>query len=1387
MIDTLPARVVLLLTAWLGLASDAAGAQVPAESFLYESWTVQDGLPVNAVTRVLQGPAGYLWLATWDGLVRFDGDHFTIFDTGNTDALPSNRIVELAKAADGSLWMRTEQNHLVRWWGGEFTHFGAANGLRDRSTQSIHLDGDGGVWVGTDQGVFRLAGERFIPVAQHAIRGEVETLFRDAAGILWVGTRGQGLYRVRGDQVTHYDTATGLASNWVTKVRQDREGTVWIGTAAGVDRYRHGEIEPVVRDSGRPLEQQVNDLRVAPSTGEVWVVAEKGIYVARGGRLRPVIETPGQVSNPAVRFDPTGTVWYAAGDRLYRDGRVVFRIPFDDPAERRPTLRIEDLAWDHEGSLWIGTQSSGLYRLKPSLFRVYSTAEGVANRNVTVVLEDRAGAVWVGTQGRGLSRVAGDSVTSYTQDQGFPAFISALMQDGQGDLWAGTLRLGILRCRLPAMACGAPPGGQPAPGATVRALHQDAAGDVWAGTDQGLFRLRRGVWERMAPGEELESSPVRVFREAPDGTLWMGTNGGGVLAYRGGRFSRITTADGLPSDLIRSLYLDARGRLWVGTEGRGLARITVAASPTGGVGARAVRLVRQRDGLFDEVIHQMLEDDFGRLWMSTNRGIFWVALSELEAFADGRVPRIHSTAYTERDGLRNREANGGNSPAGIRARDGRLWFATQDGAVVVDPDRIRRNEVPPPVVVEQLDTRERTLPAGAARLALGADERDFEIDYTALSLIAPENVRFRYRLEGLTEEWTDAGNRRTAFYTNVPPGRYTFRVIASNNDGVWNEEGASLELSVAPHFQETRGAYVLLVLTLGLLATGGFQWRLRSLRRRERELTRLVGERTAALRQHEHQLEARNTELAALHEARSRLFTNLSHEFRTPLTLILGPLRSLLDGRHGRLDPSAREQGELMQRSGQRLLRLINQILDLTKLQAGGVALDRRTHDLVGFARAATLAFAPLAERRGIALRFHSELSELPASFDAEQLEKVLLNLLSNALKFTERGGRVTVSVGAEEAAEIVVRDTGVGIAPEELPHVFERFYQADASATRRYEGTGIGLALARELVELHGGEIRAESEPGAGSTFILRLPFGIAPDESLPPVSRVAETAPASPETLATMLSFTDPDAPAPSEDPAEDRTTALVVDDNADVRAYVRSILDTSYRVLEAGDGRAGLEVARAALPDLIVADVMMPELDGLAMAQALKDDPMTDAIPVVLLTARAAAEDQIAGFETGADAYLVKPFDPGVLEALVANLLAQRRRLRERFRQGEAAPPPSTASTPSPLEQRLRPLVEAHLHDPDFGPEALAAAASLSYHQLYRALRDELGTTPSRFIRTVRVECAAALLRQGEGNVTEIAYGVGFESLSYFRRAFRERFGTSPSEHLASSPPG
>ncbi len=1057
------------------------------------------------------------------------------------------------------------------------------------------------------------------------------------------------------------------------------------------------------------------------------------------------------------------SAWHAIGRDLMLNGKRVYTL---DPGPHPPTMRITDLLFDREGGIWLATDGMGLHRLRRSLFTTYSAPEGLAARNAYVVARDSSDALWVGSLIEGTSRISPDrrTIQNFTPARGYPPQVTSILQDQGGMLFGAPF--GIHSCTLPGMHCtkvASPYFDWPG----VFALYRTRNGRLLAGTRTQVLERRDGRWTPLPewPGR----APARAFAETQDGALWVGTNGGGVVRCVTGHCRTLTTTEGLPADIIRSLYVDGDGWLWIGTEGRGLARLDPRRWPAQDEQyAPPITGYATSDGLYDPVVHEILEDGAGRLWMNSNRGIFWVRRDELNAFADHRTPRIHSTAYTERDGLRNREGNGGFQPAGARTRDGRLWFPTQDGIVGVDPTRVTQGREPPPVTVEQITRR----------------ARDVDFTYTALTFVEPGNVRFRYRLDPYDRDWVDAGSRRTAFYTRVPPGHYTFKVVASQGGDRWTPAEATAPLDIAPLFRETGAAKVLLALTIALLAALAYQWRVRSLRQREAELTALVTTRTAALQRNEQQLATQNAKLEQLNQMRSRLFANLSHEFRTPLTLILGPLKSLLDGRHGSLSPEARVQGDLMLRNTQRLLRLINQILDLARLQAGSVTVHRQPVELVGFVRLVTQAFTPLAERNGIALVFRSGLKGLTLRADPEQLEKVVLNLLSNAVKFTGNGGIIDVSVGRDGGtALITVRDSGVGIAAADLTHIFERFYQADSADTRRYEGSGIGLALVKELVELHGGEIGVTSTPGQGTTFTVRLPVDVAgidatADPSVTPSPELSEL-----YALETSSISQDSSEETGEEEGAEDRTTVLLVDDNPDVRAYVRSVLAPQFHVLEAGDGKAGLALAREALPDLIVADVMMPELDGLGLGRALKSDSMTDAIPIILLTARAESADQIAGLEAGADAYLVKPFDPGVLTAAVANLLHQRRRLRERFRLGESAPPATIAAAPSELDLRLRPLVEAHLVDPEFGPEALAEAASLSYHQLYRSLRDELGTTPSRYIRTVRAECAATLLKQGAGSVTEIAYAVGFESLSYFRRAFRERFEATPSDFLAS----
>jgi len=1408
-------------------APASPGGATPAPDpprYVTARWTVRDGLPVNAVTALLQARDGYLWVATFDGLARFDGVRFTTFSVANTPGLPSNRLWAMREARDGALWLFTEQFQLVRFDRGRATTFDAAAGV-DAPVRVIAEGPDTTLWVGTDRGLGAIRDGRWRAVAPGTVRGRVRAILPRADGSTLVGLDDGSLVRLVADRAQRLRPAVAgkTGPDPVLALHEDPARTLWMLTTRGLWRWPAAAGAPalVVADTVNPYNVGRALFAVGADGRTTWAALPSALVRLGPGAPRRELEFDARLVTDYPQLAPAADsgVYVTTGGATWHVARTALGSA---PAVRRiddAGSPVSALLEDREGMLWRGTHSTGLVQSKRTPVRMADVGTVRALPAAYPVTATRDGAVWYGTRTGDLVRIpppraAGREPARNFRDrlvfrEGPGAWVRTILEDRAGRLWVGAEALHACDAHgMPAMRC-ARVGDPGAPANTleqsVLALHEAADGTLWAGSALSLHRRAPGGrWQRVDAADGTPLGGVRAFAATPDGALWMGTVAGGLLRHDGRAVRRVTVADGLPSNIVRALHVDPDGWLWVGTEGRGLARLDPRQWRDGGRGRIAT--IDTRRGLFDDVLHQILPDDAGRLWFNTNRGLFHVARRELLDVADGRAARVHATAYTERDGLRNREGNGGSQPAGVRTADGRLWFPTQDGVAIVDPT-VLGPVAAPAAIVETVRAGDTTLVAGRPAedtpLAPGAGRRDLEIAYTAPSFASSTGLRFRYRLDGYDTAWVDAGARRAAFYTRVPPGRYTFRVLAGTADGTWSTRPAAVVLELAPRWWEARAVRALALAALALAGVLAVRWRLRLLGRRARALETLVAERTAALREREAQLEARNAQLAALNESRSRLFANLSHEFRTPLTLILAPLRSLLGGRHGPLAPSVRAQGELMERNGQRLLRLINQVLDLSRLQAGAVVLARAPHDVAGLAHATLRAFAPLAERRRLALRWAGDDAPLHATVDVEQFEKVLLNLLSNALKFTEPGGTVEVTARADgDAAVLAVRDTGVGIAAGQLPHVFDRFYQADASTTRRYEGTGIGLALARDLVELHGGTIAVESAPGVGSTFTVRLPRLAAPPAAAPADATATAARPHVEPDDEPAWSSAETPPPDGRGAAAADRTTVLLVDDNADVRAFVRTILEATYRVLEAPDGVAGLAAAREALPDLIVADVMMPGLDGLALGRALRDDPMTDAVPLVLLTARADADDQVAGLGAGADAYLTKPFEPAVLEATVAGLLAQRRRLRERFRAeggaavaapagateadaaGAAGPPPPE---PPALERRLRPLVEARLADADFDHRALADLAGLSYHQLWRGLREATGESPSRFIRRVRVERAAELLRARAGSVSEVAYSVGFASLSYFSRAFAERFGVPPSTLLRGEAEG
>ena len=1350
------------------------GVSSRGESWVHESWTVKDGLPVNSINSILQDRTGYIWAATFDGLVRFDGVRFTVFNAANSPELPSNRVINVTEGRDGTLWLATEQSHIVRFRDGRFTNIPFENGKLPGGIPILLVDSLG-VWVGTPEGLWTVRRDRLVPVGAGTFDGRVTAVMRRRDGSVWVGTNGAGIFRVTDDTgLVKVVTDPVLETDYITRLVEDASGTLWV---AGLRNLWSLGARPVPVKTRRPFDAVMNILQVR-STGALFAEAGSGVYRIEGDSAQLITgPLPGLLGKHL--WADSSTVWTVSGQDVLHDGRPVFTL-----AERRT---VSTVLFDREGSLWLGTDAEGLHRLKPSLFTTYSVPEGVSHPNVYATYVDRSGAIWLGTWGNGASRL--DPVTgraALVKTGSIPVDVNSFYEDERGTMWIATAigSGGLYVCTPPTLTCRIE-GPRELRDRPVFALYGDERGGFWAGSTELLFHYDGRSWSSFPPSSGAPAAPVRAFARTRDGALWMGTNGGGLARYGEAKFTSVTRADGLPSDLVRSLYQDADGWLWVGTEGRGLARLDPRAwstAPGAGPndGRRIVRIAAA-DGLFDEVIHQILEDDFGRLWMNTNRGIFWVARAELNAFAAGKVSRVHSTAYTERDGMRNREGNGGVQPAGAKGPDGRLWFPTQDGVVVVDPATVQRDRRAPPLVVEQIVAGGRARRPERDSIGLRPDQRDLQIEYTALTFLEPTNVRFRYRLDPYDADWVDVGNRRTAFYTKVPPGRYTFVVEASDAAGGWYEPGTRLAVRVLPRIWETRLFRWASIAALGILLLALVRLRETRLRARALHLERVVDERTATLREREHELADRNARLQSLDHAKTRFFANVSHELRTPLTLTIGPLEDLRARAGG--EPEVERWLDIALRNSRRLLRLVNQILDVAKLEAGAMHLAPRPLELGLFTRGVVAAFAPVAERKGISLTVE-RLDALPGMFDADAVEKIVTNLLSNAIKFTPSGGAVRVALSRDGAsARLSVRDSGPGIAPDQLPHVFERFYQVDESTTRTQPGTGIGLSLVKELVELHGGTITVDSGSD-GTTFTALIPAReVADGVTIPDEADVPSTA--SLVTAVTAEQSRNASAPMPvDDDRAEDVPTLLVVDDSADLRGYIRDHFAARFRVLEAADGAEGIELARRHLPDVVLSDVMMPGTDGHELVRTLRANAETDFLSIVLLTAQAEDEQRLEGLERGADEYIVKPFEMRELDVRVRNLIASRRRWRERF---SSPPPEALHAAPAGVAPgdeayiaRLRDAIQRGLANPDFGVGELADAVSQDRSHLFRRVKQLFGQSPSDLIRRMRVEEGERLLTESSATVTDVAYAVGFNSLSYFCRCFQEAYGVTPAAY-------
>lgn len=780
--------------------------------YSHNVWQAEDGLPQNSVNAMVHTQDGYLWLGTQEGLVRFDGVRFRVFNNKNTKGIRNSYVTALCVDKEGSLWIATNGGGLSQLKDGRFTTHSTDEGLSSRIVRSVYGSKDGSLWVGTGgEGLNLFKDGRFTTYSTKdgLPSNDVLAVYEDQKGTLWIGTEGGGLGRFKDGIFTVFTTKEGLSSNVVLSLYEDREENLWIGTrGGGLNRFKDGQFT---------------------------------LYTTKDGLTNNNVMT--------VREDRDGNLWIGTnGGGLNRFADGIFT---SFTTKEGLSSDIVSSLWgeDKEGSLWIGTNGGGLNRLRDGKFLTYTTQEGLANNRVRPIYESHDGSVWIGTEGGGLNRLKDGRFTTYTTRDGLAGNdVRAIYEGRDGSLWIGTSG-GLNRLKDGVFTTYTTKNGLV--NDYVRALYEDEEGTLWIGTNGGLNQLNDGVFTTYTTKNGLPNNVVRTIYQTRKGSLWVGTNGG-LNRFKDGMLTPFIPKDELSGQIVLSLYEDKSGTLWIGTNGVGLYRFK----------EDRLTAFTTKEGLFDDNVFQILEDGQENLWMSCNRGVFRVSRQELDDFAAGRISSITSIAYGAADGMKSGECDHA-SPGGFKTRDGKLWFATIRGVVVIDPSKIAVNRVIPPVAIEEfiVDRNAIELRKGTH---LSAGSKNFEFHYAGLSLLAPEKVKFKYKLEGFEKEWIEAGTRRVAYYTNIPPGEYHFKVMVCNNDGVWNEAGASFAFYLKPFFHQTPYFYFLCAIGLVLLGVGSVRFRVKQLKAHERDLDLLVEERTKELKNVMGQLEKANRELEYL-------------------------------------------------------------------------------------------------------------------------------------------------------------------------------------------------------------------------------------------------------------------------------------------------------------------------------------------------------------------------------------------------------------------------------------------------------------------------------------------------------------------------------------------
>lgn len=1336
---------------------------------------INNGLSHNQVNCIFKDSHGFIWFGTMSGLDRYDGNSFKIFkhSINNPNALNDNFIKEIVEDPQGKLWVFTRlycniYNPEKESFTEKLPEYLLGTSIQMQNITKVVTDRQKNFWIINNQTgpyCYRSAEKKLYHLehikndAKSIASNNISTIVQDNEQNIWLINREGVIEKLDCNTLKVIERYNALKTIYREETQDynlivDADNDLWISMSSfpkGVYMLntKKNTFNCLNKDSGivRLNTNNVSNL-IQDNEGLIWIGTDHGginIFDKKRNTIKYILSNPednkglSQNSITTLYKDNSGIIWagtYKKGVDYYHENLVRFRQIKHEAGNARSigTDDINCFAEDKLGNLWIGTNGSGLYYFDRSRNtftqhkHVAGNSNSISNDIIVKLYFDKSGLLWIGTYYGGLNVFDGKKFIQYKCEPSNPLSLSddrvwEIMEDAKGRFWVGTLGGGL-----------------------------------------NYFDRSKKVFYHYKGGgnNSVRSNYIICAAEDRKGNIWFGTAQGiDVLDMKSNTFIHIAqnadSALSLSNNNIVSLHIDKRGLIWVGTrEGLNLFDDH----------RNLKRIFREEDGLPDNAIVSMLEDKSGNLWIGTPNGI-----SNLIIAPD--TSKFIFKNYDKTDGLQGKDFN---ERSAFITRNGELLFGGANGFNLFYPQEIIANKEIPKVVITNLQIFNKNIRVddnstgrvildksivSSEKIRLKYSENVFSIEFAALNYLHPEKNSYRYKLEGFSKEWltADPGQLRATF-TNLDPGNYKFVVIASNDDGYWNNTGASLLIRISPPWWRSPLAFIIYI----LLIIGILYFSRRMILQRARLRFLIENERIEAQRMHEVDM------------MKIRFFTNISHEFRTPLSLIVAPVEKLLKNSK---DEEQRKQYTIIHRNARRLLNLVNQLLDFRRMEVQEFQLNNVTADIVAFIKDSTYSFSDISESKNIELSFTSKIENQEVAFDPDKLEKILFNLLSNAFKFTLQGGKVSVEVEriassdrlkAENGIiEIKIKDTGIGVVAEKHEKIFEQFFQNEIPGNMINQGSGIGLSITREFVKLHNGVIYLESEPGKGSCFTILLP--IKTDASAAQYITDAKT------VIVSSGQNLDSD-----EAQIGNKPLILIVEDNEDLRFYLKDNLKARFQIAEAGNGNDALALVKDLIPDIVVSDIMMPGIDGIELCKRIKSEKQTSHIPVILLTARTTEEQKIEGLQSGADDYVTKPFNFEILESRIDNLINQREVLRKSFQKHISVNTSeiNIVSLDDKLIQKALEIVEKSISNPDFSVEELSRELGMSRVHLYKKLLAITGKTPIEFIRIVRLKRAAQLLLKSQLTVAEVAYEVGFNSPKYFARYFKEEFNILPSQY-------